>query len=123
MASILNTPGIACILLRIFISEPPAAPTNITVSSVGQTTATVSWRAPTNNFSNTLTAVSSYHVTASQSVFQEGNRVVTKSSDSTSHIFTDLEEYTTYSFSVVALNTFGQGPESHSKDATTLQAG
>ena len=93
------------------------------VSSVGQTTATVSWNPPPNNYPNTLTAVSSYYITASQHVFSEGNHSITKNAGTTNHHFTDLEEYTTYYFSVAASNLFGQGPGSDVREATTLQAG
>lgn len=116
-----------CIISRcntcLHATEPPAAPTIVRVSGVGQRTATLSWRSPINNFPNSLTAVSSYRVTASQDMFHDGNRAVTKRVGTTTHRFTDLEEYTTYSFRVAATNTFGQGPESDALEATTLQAG
>ena len=107
----------------LLFTEPPAVPQNVRVSNVGQRSATVSWDPPSNTFPNSLTAVSAYRVSASQDAFQQGNRVATKSKQSRTHQFTNLEEYTTYSFSVAASNTFGEGVVSEPKEATTLQAG
>ena len=102
---------------------PPSEPKNVTVSNVGQRSATVSWDPPTNNFHNSLTDVSGYRVSAVQNVFQEGARVATKDKYSQTHEFMDLEEYTLYSFSVAASNAFGYGTASEPQKATTLEAG
>ena len=110
--------------LSFVYSEPPSAPTNVRVSAVGTRVATVSWRAPANSFPNSLTAVSSYRITASQDRFRNGNHVVTKNSGAaSSHRFTDLEEYTLYSFTVTASNTFGRSQASSAATAKTQQAG
>ena len=101
----------------------PSEPRNVRVSDVGQRSATVSWDPPTNTFSNPLTDVSAYRVTASQNVIQDGNHVATEEKLSRKHKFTNLEEFTNYSFSVSASNTFGYGAASEPKEATTLQAG
>ena len=69
---------------------------------MGQRSATVSWDPPTNTFSNPLTDVSAYRVTASQNVIQDGNHVATEEKLSRKHKFTNLEEFTNYSFSVSA---------------------
>ena len=83
----------------------------------------MSWDPPTNNFSNPLTDVSAYRITASQNVFQEGNRVAIENEYSLTYQFIDLEEYTAYYFSVAASNSFGYGAASEQEEATTLQAG
>ena len=93
------------------------------VSAVGPNVATVSWRAPVNSFPNSLTVVYSYRIIASQDRFHNGNRLVTKNSGATSHRFTDLEEYTTYSFTVTASNIFGRSQASNAVEAITQQAG
>ena len=103
--------------------EPPSVPGNVRVSNVGQRTATVSWDPPINTFLNSLTAVSAYRVSASQGQFQQGNHTVTRGQHSRSHDFMDLEEYTEYSFTVEASNTFGYGAASEPEEATTLEAG
>ena len=102
---------------------PPSEPKNVTVSNVGQRSATVSWDPPTNNFPNSLTDVSGYRVFASQNVFQERNHVAFKDEHTETHEFMDLEEYTLYSFSVAASNAFGYGTASDPQEATTLEAG
>lgn len=104
-------------------AEPPSAPTNVRTSAVGTRTATVSWRAPTNSFTNSLTAVSSYQITASQTLFPTGDIVITTHAGTTSYRFNNLQEYTMYTFTVVAANSFGSGPASSPVKAQTLQSG
>lgn len=102
---------------------PPSAPTNVRTSAVGTRTVTVSWRAPTNSFVNSLTSVSSYQVTASQTLFPMDDVVITTRGQTTSCRFSNLQEYTSYTFTVVADNSFGSGPASSPVKAQTLQAG
>ena len=105
-------------------AEPPGEPRNVAVSNVGQRSATVSWTPPHNSFPNSLTAVSSYHITASQNQFQDqGNRVATTGDQSRMYEFTNLEEFTTYSLRVAASNSFREGGASGAIEATTLEAG
>ena len=115
--------SLSCLKISFMISEPPAAPQNVQVSDVGTRTAIMSWDPPDNSFPNVMTDVSSYHISATQSDFTGGNRAAVESKQSRSYQFTDLEEYTTYSFTVAASNAFGEGVESEPQVASTLQAG
>ena len=107
----------------LFVPVPPPPPTNLQVSSVGIRTATLMWQKPVIRFQNSLTDISSYQVIATQSQFPDlVNVVVTVSARSYTFPHA-LQEYTLYSCTVKARNTFGLGNASHSVEFRTLQAG
>ena len=89
-------------------------------------TVTLTWQAPANNFLNSLTAVFSYRVlcAANQVLFSVNDLLVDTGTDATTYTFSDvLEEYTLYTCTVTAQNSFGLGGPSVQVEFTTLQAG
>ena len=66
---------------------PPLPPTNLQVSDVSNRTATLTWQAPVVTFLNSLTAVSSYQVMATQEQFAN-----------VSDIYVNVNGVTTYTF-------------------------
>ena len=89
-------------------------------------TVTLTWQAPANNFLNSLTAVFSYRVscTANQVLFSVNDLLVDTGRGATTYTFSDvLEEYTLYTCTVTAQNSFGLGGRSVPVEFTTLQAG
>jgi len=109
--------------MYLFVPVPPPPPTNLQVSSVGTRTATLMWQKPVIRFQNSLTDVSSYQVIATQSQFPDLVDVVVTVSASSYTFPQTLQEYTLYSCTVKARNTFGLGNASHSVEFRTLQAG
>ena len=67
--------------------------------------------------------MSSYQITASQTLFPTDDIVITTRAGTTSYRFNNLQEYTMYTFTVVAANSFGSGPASSPVKAQTLQSG
>ena len=102
---------------------PPPQPTNLQASSIGARTASLTWQKPVIRFQNSLTDVSSYQVTATQSQFSGLENLVTTVSTRSYTFPHTLEEYTLYSCTVKASNAFGLGNASHSVEFRTLQAG
>ena len=82
----------------------PNAPTSV-IATPGNTNATVTWTAPTNNGG---TAITSYTVTSSP----EGLFATTPDGTTTSAIVTGLTNGTAYTFTVVATNAVGSSPVS-----------
>jgi hypothetical protein len=79
-------------------TSPPGAPTGVTASA-GDTTASVSWTAPTNNGGSAITG---YTVTVSP-----GNATVSVGGSTLSTLVTGLTNGTTYAFVVNATNGTG----------------
>ena len=104
---------------------PPLPPTNLQVSGVGNRTATLTWQAPVVTFRNSLTAVSSYQVMATQQQFANVSDIyVNVSAGVTTYTFPQtLEEYTVYNCTVSARNSFGLGSPSYPVTLRTLQTG
>ena len=104
---------------------PPLPPTNLQVSGVGNRTATLTWQEPVVTFRNSLTAVSSYQVMATQQQFANVSDIyVNVSVGVTTYTFPQtLEEYTVYNCTVSARNSFGLGSPSHPVTLRTLQTG
>ena len=104
---------------------PPLPPTNLQVSGVGNRTATLTWQAPVVTFLNSLTAVSSYQVMATQEQFANVSDIhVDIDPNTTTYTFPQtLEEYTMYTCTVKARNAFGLGNATHPVTFMTLQSG
>ena len=104
---------------------PPLPPTNLQVSNISTRAATLTWQAPVVSFLNSLTAVSSYQVIATQSQFPNVSDIrVDVGAGVTSYTFPHtLEEYTVYACTIKAGNTFGLGSATQPVDLRTLQAG
>ncbi len=103
---------------------PPGQPTNLRSSNIGPRRARLTWQAPNVVFSNSLTQIQSYRVTASQSNFAIADVVIDTESDGSSYMLQgNLEEHTRYICTVRAKNSFGFGPNSLSIQFTTSQAG
>ncbi|MDQ1683759.1 MAG: hypothetical protein QOC82_496 [Frankiaceae bacterium] len=96
-------------LREISAAPLPLAPSNVSASA-GNTQATVSWSAPVDNGSGTITG---YTVTASP-----GGRTAT-TSGATSVIVTGLTNGTAYTFTVRASTAAGSGPISAPSGAVT----
>ena len=113
------------IFLAIMFTVPPLPPTNLQVSGVGNRTATLTWQAPVVTFLNSLTAVSSYQVMATQEQFAAVSDIyVNVSVGVTTYTFSQtLEEYTVYTCTVKAGNAFGLGSASRPVTFRTLQTG
>ena len=91
----------------------PGAPTGVSATATGTTTATVSFTAPS---SDGGTAITSYTVTATPS----SGLTVTESGTGTSIPMTGLTQGTTYTFTVFATNSIGNGASSEGVVATTF---
>jgi len=104
---------------------PPLPPTNLQVSNISSRAATLTWQAPVVSFLNSLTAISSYQVIATQGQFPNvPNISVDVGAGVTNYTFPqNLEEYTVYACTIKARNTFGLGSATQSVDLRTLQAG
>jgi hypothetical protein len=95
----------------------PAAPTNV-VASAGNSSATVSWTAPSNGGSQ----ITSYTVTPFIGGTAQPPTTVTGSPPATSTTITGLTNGTTYTFTVSATNSVGTGPASAPSNAVTPSA-
>ena len=106
-------------------SVSPLPPTNLQSSGIGNRTVTLTWQAPVVTFLNSLTAVSSYQVTATQEQFANVSDIyVNIDAITTTYTFPQtLEEYTVYICTVKARNSFGLGSASHTVTFRTLQTG
>ena len=104
---------------------PPQPPTNLQVTDIGNRTATLTWQAPVVTFLNSLTAVSSYQVMATQEQFANVSDIyVDIDANTTTYTFPQtLEEYTVYTCTVKARNAFGLGNATQPVTLRTLQAG
>ena len=103
---------------------PPLSPTNLQVSGIGNRTATLTWQAPVVTFLNSLTAVSSYQVMATQEQFANVSDIyVNVSVGVTTYTFPQTLEYTVYTCTVKAGNTFGLGNATQPVTLRTLQSG
>lgn len=81
----------------------PGAPTGVSAAA-GNASATVSWTAPASNGGASIT---SYTVTASP-----GGSTATAGGSATNAVVTGLTNGVTYTFTVHATNSYGNGPES-----------
>ncbi|HEY2577367.1 MAG TPA: glycoside hydrolase family 18 protein [Streptosporangiaceae bacterium] len=84
--------------------SPPGAPTGLKVTGTTSSSASLSWTAP----SGTVTGYN---------IYKNGTRTATASGTSTT--ITGLTASTTYTFTVSATNSAGEGPQSSSVQATT----
>jgi hypothetical protein len=91
----------------------PSAPSAVTASA-GNTTASVSWTAPSSNGGS---AITSYTVTPYIGASAQTPLEVSASTTSTS--ITGLTNGTSYTFTVTATNTLGNGPASEHSNAVT----
>ena len=109
----------------IMFTVPPLPPTNLQVSDIGNRTATLTWQAPVVTFLNSLTAVSSFQVMATQEQFANVSDIyVNVGAGVTTYMFPQtLEEYTVYTCTVKARNAFGLGNATQPVTLRTLQAG
>ena len=110
-----------CIILTV----PPLPPINLQVSGIGNRTATLTWQTPVVTFLNSLTAVSSYQVMATQEQFANVSDIyVDLDANTTTYTFLQtLEEYTVYTCTVKARNAFGLGNATQPVTLRTLQTG
>jgi N,N-dimethylformamidase beta subunit-like, C-terminal/Domain of unknown function (DUF4082)/Fibronectin type III domain/Bacterial Ig domain len=92
----------------------PGAPTGVTATA-GDSTATVSWTAPSNGGS----AITSYTVTPFIGSAAQTPVTVTGNPPATSTTVTGLTDGTTYTFTVSATNAIGTGPASAPSNAVT----
>ena len=104
---------------------PPLPPTNLQVSGIGSRTATLTWQAPVVTFLNSLTAVTSYQVMATQEQFANVSDIyVNVDANVTTYTFLQtLEEYTFYTCTIKARNAFGLGNATQPVTLRTLQSG
>ena len=107
------------------ITVPPQSPTNLQVSGIGSRTTTLTWQAPVITFLNSLTAVSSYQMMATQEQFANVPDIyVNIDANTTTYTFPQtLEEYTVYTCTVKARNAFGLGNATQPVTLRTLQSG
>ena len=112
----------ACVSLT---AVPPLPPTNLQVSNISTRAATLTWQAPVVSFLNSLTAVSSYQVTATQGQFPNVSDIhVEVGASVIRYTFPQtLEEYTVYECTIKARNAFGLGSATQPVELRTLQAG
>ena len=92
----------------------PGAVTNVTATSGGQTSANVTWTAPT-----TGGAVTSYKITPYIGMTAQTPKTITGSPPATSTTVTGLTNGTTYAFTVQPANPTGAGPASDQSNAVT----
>ena len=111
--------------MSIILTVLPLPPRNLQVSGVGNRTATLTWQAPVITFLNSLTAVASYQVMATQEQFANVSDIyVDVDANTTTYTFPQtLEEYTVYTCTVKARNAFGLGNATQPVTLRTLQAG
>src|SRR5579859_3725293 len=88
--------------------SPPGAPAGLTVTGTTSSSVSLSWTAP----SGTVTGYN---------IYENGTRTATASGTSTT--ITGLAASTTYTFTVSAFNSAGEGPQSSSVQATTSSGG
>ena len=88
--------------------SPPGAPAGLTVTGTTSSSVSLSWTAP----SGTVTGYD---------IYENGTRTATASGTSTT--ITGLAASTTYTFTVSAFNSAGEGPQSSSVQATTSSGG
>jgi hypothetical protein len=96
--------------------EPPGAPgtpTGVTATA-GQSSATVSWTAP-----STGGSVTSYKVTPYIGATAQTATTITGTPPATTKLITGLTVGTAYTFKVTAINTSGPGPDSAASAAVT----
>jgi hypothetical protein len=93
----------------------PGAPTAVTATA-GNTTATVSWTAPTNNGGSTITK---YTVTPFIGSNAQTPVTVTGNPAATTTPVNNLTNGTSYTFTVTATNATGDGPASSPSNAVT----
>ena len=96
-------------------NAPPGAPTAVTAAS-GDTTATVSWTAPTNSGSSSITT---YTVTPYVGTTAQAGTVVAGSPPAVSTTVAGLANGTSYTFQVSATSAVGTGPPSAPSNAVT----
>ena len=111
--------------MYVVLTVPPLPPTNLQVSGIGSRTAILTWQAPNVTFLNSLTAVSSYQVMATQEQFANVSDIyVDIDANTTTYTFPQtLEEDTVYTCTVKARNVFGLGSATHPVTLRTLQSG
>ena len=110
----------ATLVLKAGSSAPPtvpSAPTGVTAVA-GDTTATVSWTAPSNGGS----PITSYTVTPYIGSTAQTATTVTGSPPATTATITGLTDGTSYTFGVTATNAVGTGPASSPSNAVTPTA-
>ena len=114
-----------CLYECLIFTVPQLPPTNLQVSDISNRTVTLTWQAPVITFLNSLTAVSSYQVMATQEQFTNVPDIyVDVDANTTIYTFPQtLEEYTVYTCTVKARNAFGLGNATHPVTFMTLQSG
>jgi hypothetical protein len=116
-----NTPWvIETIVLKGQASAPPSAPgapTNVSATA-GNQSATVSWTAPSNGGS----AITSYAITPYIGTTAQTPTVVSGSPPATIATVAGLTNGTAYTFTVMATNGVGTGPESVASNSVTPAA-
>jgi hypothetical protein len=90
------------------VARVPGAPTNVTASATGHTSALVSWTPPASNGGSPIT---SYTIRA-YSAYGSTVMAVSVSGSSTRTTVTGLAKRQLYTFTVQAVNAVGPGPES-----------
>ena len=107
--------------MYIFTAPPnPSPPTNLHVSSVGSTTATISWRAPVMQTNN---GVTSYEIVLDEQMFSIPNVKISVRSNRLSYVFTELQEFDGYHFEIKSVSVFGFKSSSASINFITMEAG
>ena len=112
------------VYFAIMFTVPPLPPTNLQISDIGGRTTTLTWQEPVVTFLNSLTAVSSFQVMATQEQFANVSDIYVNVNDVTTYTFPQtLEEYTVYTCTIKARNAFGLGSATHPVTFRTLQTG
>lgn len=103
----------------MYATVPHSPPTDVTYSSVGTRTVTISWNPPV--FEDQNGVILYYQLIFTQTQFEIENLTITISE--LSYAETNLEEYNGYSFTVAAATRVGLGPHSAPQMFMTLEAG
>ena len=98
----------------------PLAPSNIQVTDLDETTATLTWTAPIPNIVSPLSPILSYQLILSTE--QNGLPNVTVSVTTNFHKFLGIEEFTVYTCIIAAMNGVGLGQFSSPVSFTTSES-
>jgi hypothetical protein len=94
----------------------PLAPRNLCITNICTSSISISWSAPENNGESIVTQYNIYKLVDTEYVLE-----ASYNASETSHVFTSLVEYTSYSFRINAINSVGEGESSFFYNIHTLR--